>query len=175
MVELKYPFVKATPQHRLGAVVLDSVFCVLTFYIGYFVWALIVWGQGQTPGKQVLKIRVYSANTGRNATWGHMAVRQFLIPVAFSMVFWIPVIIFGGLASVIDDPFNQDSVETTVGIGVILAYFLSAVVGLVDSFWILRGNDRHRITDLWAKTDVLNECIGTNPQINRLDSDLNNL
>ena len=146
MVDLNYPFVKATPQHRLGAVVLDSVFCVLTFYIGYFVWALIVWGQGQTPGKQILKIRVYSADTGRQATWGHMAVRQFLIPVAFSIVFCIPAIIFGGLAGVMYYPM-------------ILAYVLAVVVSLVDNFWILKGNDRHRVTDILAKTDVLNECI----------------
>lgn len=172
MIELNYPFVKANPQHRLGAIVLDSVFCFLTFYIGYIVWALIVWGQGQTPGKQILQIRVYSADTGRPATWGHMAVRQFLIPVAFSLIFWIPVIIFGGLAGVIEDPFNQDSLDTTVGIGVGLAYFLTMVVGLVDIFWILKGNDRHRITDLLAKTDVLNECIPTNNQINLPMSDL---
>jgi len=159
MVDLNYPFVKATPQHRLGAVVLDSVFCVLTFYIGYIVWALIVWGQGQTPGKQILKIRVYSADTGRAATWGHMAVRQFLIPMAFSIVFWIPVIIFGGLSGIIQDTFNQDSADATAGIGIVVTYLLAAVVGLVDNFWILKGNDRHRITDILAKTDVLNECI----------------
>jgi uncharacterized RDD family membrane protein YckC len=164
MVELNYPFVKANPQHRLGAVVLDSVFCVLTFYIGYIVWALIVWGQGQTPGKQILKIRVYSKDTGRPATWGHMAVRQFLIPMAFSIVFWIPAIIFGGLAGMIQDPLNQDSFDTTVGVGIILIYLLAAVVGLVDNFWILKGNDRHRITDILAKTDVLNECIPSNIQ-----------
>ena len=146
MVDLNYPFVKATPQHRLGAIVLDSVFCVLTFYIGYIVWALIVWGQGQTPGKQILKIRVYSADTGRQATWGHMAVRQFLIPVAFSIFFWIPAIIFGGLAGAMYYPM-------------ILAYVLAVVVSLVDNFWILKGNDRHRVTDILAKTDVLNECI----------------
>jgi uncharacterized RDD family membrane protein YckC len=159
MVDLNYPFVKATPQHRLGAVVLDSVFCVLTFYIGYIVWALIVWGQGQTPGKQILKIRVYSADTGRPATWGHMAVRQFLIPMAFSIVFWIPVIIFGGLSGIFQDTFNQDSADATAGIGIVVTYLLAAVVGLVDNFWILKGNDRHRVTDILAKTDVLNECV----------------
>jgi uncharacterized RDD family membrane protein YckC len=73
MDELNYPFVKATPQHRLGAVVLDSVFCALTFYIGYIVWALIVWGQGQTPAKQILKMRVYSIDTGKPA---HGAIWQ---------------------------------------------------------------------------------------------------
>jgi uncharacterized RDD family membrane protein YckC len=174
MVELNYPFVKATPQHRLGAVVLDSVFCFLTFYIGYIVWALIVWGQGQTPGKQILRIRVYSADTGRQATWGHMAIRQLLIPIAFSLVFWIPVIIFGGLGAVIQDPFNQDSVDATVGVGIILAYLLALVAGLVDNFWILKGNDRHRVTDILAKTDVLNECIPTNNQIGSYSARLEN-
>jgi uncharacterized RDD family membrane protein YckC len=174
MVELNYPFVKATPQHRLGAVVLDSVFCFLTFYIGYIVWALIVWGQGQTPGKQILRIRVYSTDTGRQATWGHMAVRQLLIPIAFSLVFWIPVIIFGGLGAVIQDPFNQDSLDATVGVGIILAYLLALVAGLVDNFWILKGNERHRVTDILAKTDVLNECIPTNNQIGIYSARLEN-
>jgi hypothetical protein len=76
---------------------------------------------------------------------------------------------------VIQDPFNQDSVDTTVGIGIILAYFLAVVVGLVDNFWILKGNDRHRITDILAKTDVLNECVPTNSQIRRPISDLENI
>jgi len=165
VADLNYPFVKAAPRHRLGAVVLDIVF-FLTFSIGYMIWALIVWGQGQTPGKQVLQIRVYSADTGRPATWGHMAVRQFLIPLALSIVFWIPVTVFGGLAAAFQDPFNQDSVDATVGVGIIFGCFLLLVVYLVDSFWILKGNDRHRITDLLAKTDVLNECTPTNYQIN---------
>ena len=89
MSDLTYPYVKATPQHRLGAVVLDGLFCTLTFYIGYVIWALIVWGQGQTPGKQIVKIRVYSSDTGRPATWGHMAVREFL--------FWLAIGIASGL------------------------------------------------------------------------------
>jgi hypothetical protein len=76
---------------------------------------------------------------------------------------------------VIQDPFNQDSVDTTVGIGIILAYFLAVIVGLVDNFWILKGNDRHRITDIFAKTDVLNECVPTNSQIRGPISDLENL
>jgi hypothetical protein len=103
-----------------------------------------------------------------------MAIRQLLIPIAFSLVFWIPVIIFGGLAGVIQDPFSQDSVDATVGVGIILAYLLALVAGLVDNFWILKGNDRHRVTDILAKTDVLNECIPTNNQISSYSARLEN-
>jgi uncharacterized RDD family membrane protein YckC len=172
MVELNYPFVKATPQHRLGAVVLDSVFCVLTFYIGYIVWALIVWGQGQTPGKQILKIRVYSADTGRPATWGHMAVRQFLIPIAFSFLFWIPVAFLGGLSGFLSDPLSQGSFETGIGAIGIGLYLVAIAVQLTDAFWILKDESRRRLTDHWARTDVLNECVPSDIQLDRsiLDS-----
>ena len=159
MSDLTYPFVKASPQHRLGAVVLDGLFCTLTFYIGYIIWALIVWGQGQTPGKQIVKIRVYSSDTGRPATWGHMAVRQFLIPVAFSLVFWIPILLLGGFSALVADPYSQESIGQGVSALVIVLYLSAAVLQLTDAFWILKGNERHRITDLWAKTDVLNECV----------------
>lgn len=162
MVDLNYPFVKATPQHRLGAVVLDAVFCALTFYIGYFVWALIVWGQGQTPGKQILKIRVYSADTGRNASWGHMAVRQFLIPIAFSLLFWVPIAFLGGFSALLSDPMSQGSLESGIGVLGVILYLLAIAAQLTDAFWILKGDSRRRLTDYWARTDVLNECVPTN-------------
>jgi uncharacterized RDD family membrane protein YckC len=71
----------ASFQHRLGAYALDAVLSVITFGIGWLIWSLIVWGEGQTPGKKILKIRVRSAETGAVATWGHMAVRELLIPL----------------------------------------------------------------------------------------------
>lgn len=71
----------ASFQHRLGAYALDAVLSVLTFGIGWLIWSFIVWGEGQTPGKKILKIRVRSSETGAVATWGHMAVRELLVPV----------------------------------------------------------------------------------------------
>jgi uncharacterized RDD family membrane protein YckC len=73
---------KATPQHRLGAIALDVVLLLCTCYIGWIIWSLVIWGQGLTPGKQILKLRVVSSVTGQTATWGHMAIRQFLLPMA---------------------------------------------------------------------------------------------
>ena len=75
------PMRYASFQHRLGAYALDCVLAFITAGIGWLIWSLIVWGQGQTPGKQILKIRVRSAGSGAVASWGHMAVREFLVPL----------------------------------------------------------------------------------------------
>ena len=71
----------ASFQHRLGAYALDAVLSVITLGIGWLIWSFIVWGEGQTPGKRILKIRVRHFETGAVATWGHMAVRELLVPV----------------------------------------------------------------------------------------------
>ena len=75
----------ASFQHRLGALALDIVLLNVTFYIGWFIWSLIVWGEGQTPAKKILKIRVRNVETGAVATWGHMAVREFLVIFAVAI------------------------------------------------------------------------------------------
>lgn len=69
----------ASFQHRLGALALDFALCIVTFNIGWIIWSLIVWGDGQTPAKKILKIRVRNSETGAVASWGHMAIREFLI------------------------------------------------------------------------------------------------
>ena len=75
------PMRYASFQHRLGAYALDAVLAVLTLGIGWLIWSLIVWGEGQTPAKKILRIRVRHFETGSVATWGHMAVREFLVPL----------------------------------------------------------------------------------------------
>lgn len=149
-----YAYVKATPQHRLAGLALDAVLMFVTLYIGYIVWSLIIWGQGQTPGKQILRMRVYSAQNFRAATWGHMAVRQFLIPLTISLAGLVPILLFGGVGTTFDS-----DVSTMLTIVIVLIYISSLVFQLADAFWILKGNERRRIIDLWAKTDVLNECV----------------
>ena len=71
----------ATFQHRLGAYALDAVLAACTFGIGWIIWSFIVWGEGQTPAKKILKMRTIDVPTGRPATWGHMAIREFLVPL----------------------------------------------------------------------------------------------
>ena len=71
----------ATFQHRLGGIALDTALFFFTFGIGWTIWALVIWGEGQTPAKQILKMRTINFTNGRPASWGHMAIREFLIPL----------------------------------------------------------------------------------------------
>jgi len=90
----------ASFQHRLGALALDGVlpifaitvisgvaglsglpFVGLFLPIGWLIWSMILWSEGQTPAKKILKIRVRNFESGAVATWGHMAVREFLVPL----------------------------------------------------------------------------------------------
>ena len=52
-----YAFPLASRGKRFGALALDALFYMVTCGIGWFIWTLIVWKDGQTPGKQVLKIK----------------------------------------------------------------------------------------------------------------------
>ena len=124
----------ATPQHRLGGYALDLGLCLVTLGIGWFIWSLVVWGEGYTPAKKILKMRVIASGTGRPATWGHMAVREFLIPFAIGLIS-IPVS------------------AITFGIGPLVWI-------CIDGFWIFNGGQRKRLTDIMAKTYVINEAAG---------------
>lgn len=86
----------ASFQHRLGAIVLDATLMVITFGIGWLIWSFIVWGEGQTPAKKILKLRTINFTNGRPATWGHMGIREGLIPITVSLASGVT----GGIASI---------------------------------------------------------------------------
>lgn len=69
----------ATPAVRLGAYLLEALFAVITLGIGWIVWSLIVWGKGTTPGHQVVRLYIVDSKTGKTATWGHVALREFVM------------------------------------------------------------------------------------------------
>jgi uncharacterized RDD family membrane protein YckC len=144
---------RASFGHRFGGYALSAALILssaITLFIGYVIWALILWGQGQTPSKQILKMRVFSMDSGKPATWGHMAVRQFLIPLAFSCVY-IPFFVLA-MSTALD--YNQALSSTIATFGSLAVFGLE----LADSFWILRGDERQRLTDKWARTYVVNEA-----------------
>ena len=123
------PMRYASFQHRLGALALDVVLLVFTFGIGWLVWSLILWNEGQTPAKKILKLRTYSFESGTVATWGHMSVREFLIPTTVSIVSYIPYI----------------------GWAISIAYIVVEIV-----FYFTKG--QRSFTDYWAKTAIINEA-----------------
>ena len=149
-----YQYSLANPRHRLGGIILNLVFQGITFNIGWFIWSLVVWGQGQTPGHQILRMRVYSIDTGKPATWGHMAIRQFLIPMTYFSGFWLAVLISGGIQNF------QNSGQTN-GSGVyalIFGWLATGGIWITDALWIFRGQKRQRLADVWARTQVFNEA-----------------
>ena len=147
--------VSASQQHRLGGLSLEIGLIMASFFtlgLAWFIWNLVVWGQGQTPSKQILKMRVYSVDTGRPASWGHMAIRQFLIPTAYSMIYMPFVLIAFSLALDSADDFTISGIA-------ILGYITYFILLLLDALWIFKNNENKRLTDTWARTFVVNEAV----------------
>ena len=63
---------------RVGAYVLDIILFIITLVIGYIVWWLFTLSRGQTPGKQLLGIRVMRAD-GTPSDWGWTFIREFIV------------------------------------------------------------------------------------------------
>lgn len=143
-IEVDVP-VLATPQHRLGAVAVDIGLIFATSIIGWGIWSLIVWGKGQTPGKQLLKVRVLNEPTSKPATWGQMLIRQVLIgwgiaaPYTFAYGFYVL-------------NFNQGALFGLVGcILLVIAFYV------LDIVWLF-GPKNRRVIDYWSGTIVVNEA-----------------
>ena len=68
----------ASVGRRIGAYFLAIPLAIVTLGIGYVIWGLIVWGNGQTPALQVLGMRVWRPETNRVAGFWHMALREIV-------------------------------------------------------------------------------------------------
>lgn len=144
---IEYPFPKASLQHRFGQLLLEIALVIVTLGIGYLIWFLIVLGRGQTPGKQILKLRVYDATTGMPAKWGHMFIRELGIYLALAFGIGALAIVLG--FQTLSDYFESESSFET---------YASSLVFVIDALWIFKGNERKRLIDVVCKTDVLNEA-----------------
>ena len=140
----------ATPQHRLGAAAVDAGLYVATLGIGWAIWNLIVWGRGQTPGKQLLKIRVFDEVKNSPANWGHMLVRQSLLPGTLTLFLYIPSLIF-----YIGNSHYEFSAISSIAMLLLVMAYLAIVI--IDIVWIF-GPQRRRLLDYLAKTYVVNEA-----------------
>ena len=85
----------ASKGRRFGAYLLEIPLTIVTLGIGYVIWMLIVWARGQTPAKQLLRMRVVRLEERRAANWGWMALRNFVLAILIG----IPLgLIFPGLS-----------------------------------------------------------------------------
>ena len=72
----------ASVGRRIGAFFLAAPLAIITLGIGYVIWGLIVWGNGQTPALQVLGMRCYRPETNRIAGFWWMALRNIVGRIA---------------------------------------------------------------------------------------------
>ncbi len=68
----------ASVGRRIGAYFLGVLLAIVTLGIGYIVWGLMIWGNGQTPALQVLGMRVWRPETNRVAGFWYMALREIV-------------------------------------------------------------------------------------------------
>jgi hypothetical protein len=69
----------ATPLHRFGAAILESVLAIVTLGIGWFIWWLILIGRGLTPARQILGLRIVDANTMQPVNNSKVFLRGFVV------------------------------------------------------------------------------------------------
>jgi RDD family/Protein of unknown function (DUF2510) len=79
----------SSPGRRFGGYLMEFLLLIITLVIGYLIWTLIVFKDGQTPGKQVLKMRVVKLRTLRKASWGTMFLREFIAKPIVEVLSWV--------------------------------------------------------------------------------------
>jgi uncharacterized RDD family membrane protein YckC len=105
----------ASPGKRLGAMLLDAVLASVTLGIGWLVWALIVYGRGQTPAKQLLGMRYVTVASGRGAGWGRTFLREFIVKSIVGLVASLTIVGLLAYFWLIWDRDNQELWDKVVG------------------------------------------------------------
>lgn len=70
--------VLSSAARRFGGYLLEGLLILCTLVIGWIIWTLVVWAQGQTPAKQILGMRVVRLDKRTYAGWGRMFLRDFV-------------------------------------------------------------------------------------------------
>jgi uncharacterized RDD family membrane protein YckC len=76
--ELAIPPNVSSAGKRFGAALLEIPLAIVTLGIGWVIWDLIVWKNGQTPAKQLLNMRIVDGVTGQPIDWGRSFMRNFV-------------------------------------------------------------------------------------------------
>ena len=87
----------ASPWLRLGAYVLESILVLVTFGIGWLIWASTIAGSGQTPAKRLLKMRVISTSTRQPVGFGTMLFMRGIVAgfvASIAITFTLGVLLF---------------------------------------------------------------------------------
>jgi hypothetical protein len=88
-----------TAGGRFGALLLDGLLMLVTLGIGWIVWSLFTWSDGQSPAKKLLGHVVADPITGAAFDWGRMALREFCIK---GLLGWVLNLVSFGIYSWVD-------------------------------------------------------------------------
>jgi len=104
-------------------------------------------------------MRVYDKTTGKPVKWGHMAIREFGLPLAGLGIFFIIAPSFSWVSRNVVEALNLGWIPLYLFLFLMIFISVSVllVVYIVDPLWIFRRGRRNRLTDVILKTDVLNE------------------
>jgi uncharacterized RDD family membrane protein YckC len=84
----------ASAGRRIGSYFLAIPLVIVTLGIGYLIWGLIAWSNGQTPTQSLLGLQTWKPQTGTNASWGGQFVRELSrVLYAIPFVGWIIAIV----------------------------------------------------------------------------------
>jgi uncharacterized RDD family membrane protein YckC len=83
----------ASSGRRIGAWFLAIPLAIVTLGIGYAIWGLIVWADGQTPALQVLGMRCWRPEDGRVPGFWWMALREVVGRIAEGILSFITLLI----------------------------------------------------------------------------------
>lgn len=120
---------------RFAAYLLDTLLAIVTCFIGWFIWSIVLWQKSTSPAKKMLGLRVVDSNTGAPAAMQQMVIRElggkFGLAIALNLL------------------------SSSVGFG---SFFgLGNILFLVSAVMVLATPARQAIWDLIAKTTVVNE------------------
>lgn len=92
---------------RFGAWLLDGVLIIVTLFIGWLIWWLIAMGKGQSPGKQLLKMRCVRVDENRVANYGEMVMREVVGKYLLGNITFGITTLVGGIQIIADDNKRQ--------------------------------------------------------------------
>lgn len=68
----------ASAGSRVGAALLDVLLMIVTLFIGWLIWSIVLWKQSTSPAKKMLGMTVVDGGTGAPASMKQMVMREVL-------------------------------------------------------------------------------------------------
>ena len=132
----------ASRKRRLAGFIIDQLILNFTVGVGWLLWFLIIAGRGQTPGKQLLALRVVRED-GRLASYGWMLLREIVVKF---IIFVAPVLGLGVVGVVVGG-----------AAGTAFAFLGYAITFIFVPLWCVWDKNRQSLWDKAVRTLVIHD------------------